>query len=95
ILMGQNKLALKREVIDVTYRIKDLTRQIGKLKQLASNDYAAKDQLESLTDEHEYYQQRLALSLERQKHNNQLFAAQSKQLEENSTHLNRNLMLAR
>ncbi|MCF6437900.1 efflux RND transporter periplasmic adaptor subunit [Pseudoalteromonas luteoviolacea] len=93
--LEQDKLNLKREVLDIRYRIKNLKRQLDKFDSLKTQKLVSEEEFDSLYYEHEYYTGRLALALERQEKNAVLYESQLQQLQESSTHLNKNLTLAK
>lgn len=93
--LEQDKLNLKREVLDVRFRLTDLKRQLDKVTSLRKKDLVSKESFEALSNEFQYYERRLELALERQETSQILYKSQLSQLEENSAHLKMSLLLAK
>lgn len=89
----QNRLNLKRELIELDYQIKSLKRRLIRRKKVSN--YIGKEELESLTDELDYMEKRRALTLESQEAETKMRFAQVAQLEENVIQQEKNLLIAR
>lgn len=93
--LEQNRLAHKRELIELNYQIKRLTKQVAREKELLINNSISSIQLELSDDELEYYQLRKAVSLESQTTDANLQETQLSSIKTASAQLHRNLAYAR
>jgi HlyD family secretion protein len=90
-----NRLNLSRELLDNDNQIQHLTRKLSKLVVLAQKNFYAKEQLDELKQDLNYYQQRRTLNLQRQKQEENIRTVQIEQLKNSSTMLLENLKFAR
>ena len=93
--LEQNRLAHKRNLVEMDYQIVRLKRQIARQEGLAERGVAAKSQLEDAQDELEYYLNRRAVTLESQATDARLQETQLKYLRESGAQLERNVAFAR
>ena len=91
----KNRLAQKREVVEVDYQVVRLRRQIKRSRELVASGASARGQLEESTDELEYYKKRQQILRESQGHAERLEKAQLVQLRRAAKQLDRNLEVAR
>lgn len=92
--MQTEELDLKRELLDIDYRLSQLVRKEQKLKQLTEQGQFAEEEYLEFTDEIDYLRKRRALTKERQKQNDELFEIQVSQLEYSTRNLEKNLKIA-
>jgi len=64
--LEQNRLAHKRNLVEIDYQIKRIEREIARQRDLVSRELASRSTLEALDDELTYYRQRRAVTLESQ-----------------------------
>lgn len=93
--LEQNRLEHKRNLVEIDYQIKRLTRQIGRTEGLAASGVAAQSQLEDARDELEYYSNRRVVTLESQEADARLQEAQLTFMRENTDMLEQNVRFAR
>jgi HlyD family secretion protein len=93
--LEQNRLAHKRNLVELDYQITRLERQVQRLTNLDNAGVAAKSQLEDALDELDYYRNRRAVTLESQATDARLQETQLEFLRESSEQLQRNLSLSR
>jgi HlyD family secretion protein len=93
--LEQNRLAHKRNLVEIDYQITRLTRSIERQRDLAAKELVSKSTLDELQDELTYYQNRRAVTLESQTTDARLQEAQLRQLRSASTQLETSLALAR
>lgn len=93
--MTTNRLNLRRDLLEIDLKIGHLNRQIKQSKSLVSKGVMAKDELESLELDLAYYQQRKALTEQRQQQEEEIRKVQVVQLEESAEMLQKNLGFAR
>ncbi len=93
--LEQNRLQHKRNLVEMDYQIKRLTRTVGRLSNLDSAGVAAKSQLEDAADELEYYNNRRAVTLESQATDARMQETQLGFLQTASAQLEANVALAR
>ncbi len=91
----QNRLANKREMVEVDYQIARLRRQIGRSEQLAGDGVVPRGEQEDLNEELSYYRRRRTVQLESFHAADRLQRAQLVQLRAAATQLNENLEVAR
>jgi len=92
--LEQNRLQHKRNLIDINYQIKLLTRQLAQEHALVAKGSVAQKQYDDTKDTLQWYQNRLAITLESQSSDNQMQQAQLKFLQETSKRLETNLGLS-
>ena len=93
--LEQNRLAHKRNLVEIDYQITRLTRSIERQRDLAAKELVSKSTLDELQDELTYYQNRRAVTLESQSTDARLQEQQLRQLRAASTQLETSLALAR
>ncbi len=93
--LEQNRLAHKRNLVEIDYQITRLTRSIERQRDLAAKELVSKSTLDELQDELTYYQNRRAITLESQSTDARLQEQQLRQLRAASTQLETSLALAR
>jgi len=93
--LEQNRLQHKRNLVELDYQIKRLTRSVSRLANLDDAGVAAKSQLEDARDELEYYQNRREVTLESQATDARLQETQLEFLKTAGAQLEGNLVLAR
>ena len=93
--LEQNRLEHKRNLVELNYQIKRLSRQVERLKNLDTAGVVIKSQLEDSEDELEYFENRRTVTLESQATDARLQETQLAFLKKSSTQLEQNLGLAR
>ncbi|HTE52587.1 MAG TPA: efflux RND transporter periplasmic adaptor subunit [Kofleriaceae bacterium] len=91
----QNRLAHKREVVEVDYQISRLTRRTAREDLLAEGGVVSRGEQEDLVEELAYYKRRRAVQLESFAAADRLQRAQLVQLRAASIQLERNIEIAR
>jgi HlyD family secretion protein len=80
--LEQNRLAHKRNLIEIDYQVKRLTRAVARQRDLVSKDLASRSTIEELEDELTYYENTRDITLESQATDTRMQAQQLKQLRE-------------
>ena len=93
--LEQNRLAHKRNLVEIDYQITRLTRSIERQSDLAAKELVSKSTLDELQDELEYYRNRRDVTLESQATDARLQEEQLAQLRAASSQLETSLALAR
>jgi HlyD family secretion protein len=93
--MTTNRLNLRRDLLEIDLKIGHLNRKIKQTKPLVNQGVLAKDKLESLALNLQYFTQRKALTTQRQEEENKIRQVQVKQLQESAQMLRENLIFAR
>jgi HlyD family secretion protein len=93
--MTTNRLNLKRDLLEIDLKIGHLNRKIKQTKPLVKQGVLAKDKLQSLALDLQYFKQRKALTTQRQDEEDKIRQVQVKQLEESAQMLRENLVFAR
>ena len=93
--METSRLNLRRDLLEIDLQISHLKRRLKQSQSLVITGAMAKDRLEELSNDLNYYQQRKELTLERQKQENSIRKVQVKQLEDSAIMLDKNLNFAR
>jgi len=93
--LEQNRLAHKRNLVELDYQIKRLTRRVNRFANLDDAGVAAKSELEDARDELEYYEKRREVTLESQATDARLQENQLEFLRQSSEQLEQSLLLAR
>ncbi len=93
--LEQNRLAHKRNLVEIDYQIVRLNRSIERQKELADKDLVPESTLDELLDELEYYQNRREVTLESQATDARLQEQQMAQLREAGRQLEAGLTFAR
>jgi HlyD family secretion protein len=91
----QNRLVHERETVEVEYQIRRLTRQIGRAQQLVDEGLAARSDLDDMSDELSYHQQRQKVQADTWAAAERLQKQQVVQQRAASRQLERNLAIAR
>ena len=93
--LEQNRLAHKRNLVEIDYQITRLERSIRRQRNLAEKDLVSQSTLDELQDELSYYRNRREVTLESQSTDARLQEEQLRQLRAASTQLETSLALAR
>ncbi|WP_448566291.1 efflux RND transporter periplasmic adaptor subunit [Thalassotalea ganghwensis] len=94
-MMTTNRLNLKRDLLEIELKLAHLTRQIKQSQPLVTQGVLAADKLATLELDLDYYQQRKALTKQRQQEEENIRQIQVQQLEESAQMLQKNLQYAR
>jgi len=92
--LEQNRLQHKRNLIDIRYQIKTLSRQLKKESKLIKTGAVSQTQLEDTQDTLEWYENRLAITLESQASDQKMQAEQLTFITETSQRLENNLAIS-
>lgn len=92
---AQARLASERELVDVRFQIKRLTRQLAVSKEMADHGAGPRIEADDLADELEYNKQRLRVQIEARVAADRLQLAQIEQMRAATRQLERNLTIAR
>ncbi|WMS87337.1 efflux RND transporter periplasmic adaptor subunit [Pleionea litopenaei] len=90
-----NRLALKRELLDNDKEIAQLKRELKASNELFKRNLIAKDDVEKLEIDLNYYIERKKINIQRQEQEEKIREVQIKQLEESAITLQSNLKFAR
>jgi HlyD family secretion protein len=93
--LEQNRLRHKRNIIDIEYQIKMLSRQLNREQELLTSDAVSKSQVDDTKDTLVWYQNQLEVTLESQRSDSRMQEEQLKFLKETSTRLESNLAISR
>jgi HlyD family secretion protein len=93
--LEQNRLAHKRNLVEIDYQVKRLERAIERQRDLVTRDLVAQSTLDELQDELDYYVSRKTVTLESQATDARLQEQQLKQLREAGAQLETGLGFAR
>lgn len=93
--LEQNRLGHRRNLVEINYQIKKLTRQAERERELAANGNVSQAQLEDTEDDLEYFKNRLEVTLESQKTDQEMQDAQLTFLRSAGARLEKNLEFAR
>ena len=93
--LEQNRLQHKKNLIDIRYQIKVLSRQLKQETDLINTGAVSQTQLEDTQDTLEWYKNRLAITLESQASDQKMQAEQLVFLTETSQRLESNLVITR
>ena len=91
----QNRLAHKRELVEIDYQLIRLNRTIERQEDLAAQGYVPRSDFEDLKDERDYYERRRTVRLESQASDERMQQQQRVQLKAATDMLERNLVFAR
>jgi len=91
----QNRLSLKRELIELDYQIAQAKRKLNQMNKLLSKNIVAIDEQKSSSDHYHYLVKRRALTIEQQRQDEEIRSTQIAQLEDSVAQLNKNLKFAR
>lgn len=92
---AQSRLEHERELVEVRYQIKRLSRQIATQKEMVASGATAPSEVADLEDELEYYRQRLNVQTRTRGESDRLQRAQVVQMRIASEKLEKNLEIAR
>ncbi len=93
--LEQNRLAHKRNLVEIEYQIKRLNRAVARQRDLVSRDLASRSTIEELEDELGYYEDRRDITLESQSTDVRMQEQQLRQLREAGEQLQAGLGFAR
>jgi HlyD family secretion protein len=93
--LEQNRLAHKRNLVEIDYQIVRLNRSIERQSELAAKELVSQSTVDELQDEHDYYMSRREVTLESQETDTRMQTQQLQQLREAGTQLQTGLTLAR
>ncbi|MEQ3528819.1 HlyD family efflux transporter periplasmic adaptor subunit [Pseudoalteromonas sp. XMcav11-Q] len=93
--IDQNRLNLKRNLLELDYQVSQSERKLAQFKRLGSGNLVSKDELQAAEDETEYLKNRRKLIIEQQQQDEKIRTAQIAQLEDSVEQLNKNLGFAR
>ena len=91
----QTRLVHEREMVEIQYQIKRLTRQMASSERLVGSGVSPKNELDDMKDELAYYHKRLKVQTETRAAADKLQRAQLVQLRTASRQLEKNLEVAR
>ncbi|WP_339144254.1 efflux RND transporter periplasmic adaptor subunit [Pseudoalteromonas galatheae] len=91
----QNRLNLKRNLLELDFQVTQSERKLAQFKRLGSGNLVSKDELQAAEDETEYLKNRRKLIIEQQQQDEKIRTAQIAQLEDSVEQLNKNLSFAR
>jgi len=91
----QNRLSLKRDLIEIDYQISRLDRLVKRYVELQGNQFISKNEYEDAVDELNYWRNRREVTRESQEQDEKIRFAQIEQLEASVSQLEKNLILAR
>lgn len=93
--IDQNRLRLKRDLLEMDYQLQQLARKLKQNEVLVAKKLLSEDKALEAQQEYEYLTKRRELIIEQQRQDEKLRTAQIKQLEGNVEQLNRNLLVTR
>jgi HlyD family secretion protein len=93
--LEQNRLAHKRNLVEINYNLVRLEREINRLEPLLEKNLVSDDTYEQLKDEFDYFTARHAVTIESQETDQRLQEIQMEQLRVAGNQLERNLGVAR
>jgi len=93
--LEQNRLQHKRNLIDINYQIKMLTRKLDREQNLVGGGAVVQSQFDDTKDTLQWYQNRLKITLESQQSDNHMQQEQLKFLQETSKRLESSLGISR
>lgn len=93
--LEQNRLAHKRNLVEIDYQVKRLTRAVGRQRDLVSRELVSQSTIDELEDELTYYENRRDITLESQATDARMQEQQLKQLREAGEQLQAGLSFAR
>jgi len=92
--LEQNRLAHKRNLVEIDYQIVRLNRSIERQSELAAKELVSQSTVDELQDELDYYMSRREVTLESQETDTRMQAQQLQQLREAGTQLETGLTFA-
>ncbi|WNC67493.1 HlyD family efflux transporter periplasmic adaptor subunit [Thalassotalea nanhaiensis] len=93
--LEQNRLQHKRNLVDIDYQIKMLTRQLEREQQLVNTGSVAQTKFDDTRDTLQWYKNRLTITLESQASDTRMQSEQLQFLKETSKRLEGNLEISR
>lgn len=93
--MTTNRLNLRRDLLEIELKIAHLMRKIKQTQPLVKQGVLAKDKLQGLELDLQYFEQRKTLTTQRQEEEDKIRQVQVMQLEESAKMLQENLVFAR
>lgn len=93
--LEQNRLAHKRNLVEIDYEIKRLTRAVARQRDLVARELASRSTIEELADELTYFENRRAVTLESQATDARMQEQQLSQLRAAGTQLEAGLEFAK
>lgn len=93
--IDQNRLNLKRNLLELDFEIKQSERKLVQHKKLVANNLVSQDELKAVIDRTQYLKDRRTLVIEQQEQDELIRTAQIAQLEDSVAQLNKNLNFAR
>jgi len=93
--LEQNRLAHKRNLVEIDYQIVRLNRSIERQSELAAKELVSQSTVDELQDELDYYMSRREVTLESQETDTRMQSQQLQQLREAGTQLQTGLTFAR
>ena len=93
--LEQNRLAHKRNLVEIDYQITRLSREIARQRELIENNLVSQSTIDQLEDELAYYQSRRAVTLESQATDARMQEQQLQQLRDAGDQLQAGLGFAR
>ncbi len=93
--LEQNRLAHKRNLVEIDYQITRLSREIARQRELIENNLVSQSTIDQLEDELAYYQNRRAVTLESQATDARMQEQQLQQLRDAGDQLQAGLGFAR
>jgi HlyD family secretion protein len=93
--LEQNRLAHKRNLVEIDYQITRLSREIGRQRELLDNNLVSQSTIDQLEDELTYYRNRREVTLESQATDARMQEAQLQQLRDAGEQLQAGLGFAR
>lgn len=91
----QNRLSLKRDLIEIDYQIIRLTRLVRRYEELEGRQFISKNEYDNSRDELEYWENRRVVTRESQEQDEKIRLVQIEQLDSSVKQLEKNLSLAR
>ncbi|KPH93563.1 RND transporter [Pseudoalteromonas porphyrae] len=93
--IDQNRLNLKRNLLELDFEIKQSERKMAQHKKLVANNLVSQDELKTVIDRTLYLKDRRTLVVEQQDQDEIIRTTQIAQLEDSVSQLNKNLRFAR
>ena len=93
--IDQNRLNLKRNLLELDFEIKQSERKLAQHKKLVANSLVSQNELKAVIDRTQYLKDRRTLVIEQQEQDELIRTAQIAQLEDSVAQLNKNLNFAR
>jgi len=91
----QNRLSLKRDLIEIDYQILRLTRLVKRYEELEGKQFVSRNEYDNSIDELDYWKSRRIVTRESQEQDEEIRLVQIEQLNNSVGQLEKNLTLAR